>query len=639
MAPPRAPRSVTSFSSVSALLAGAAVGVAVSWRFPDSPGSPSTNSASAVTESPITAAPGALPRIDKLPAAEADAALAAYLALPPLAIEASEADIAARSQSLRALLVLLPSDQVARLIASTANRLGLGESRLRLIAITTWIDIDPPAAARWAAMSPPSPVLDSDQLAHFASEAALAWARTDFAAAYAWAGELADPKLGLAVRSDLLARLSRTDPAQALSLARAGDLALFEAACVPIFHAWLDHDPAAAFAALGPEVFSNPDQRSWHLPRALSRWAARDPEAAFAWFDAQGLGRTYKESRLAASIVTDLAAREPPPDFSRLADLLGARAARGLGQNELAALLRAWMPRDSSAAFAWLDTLPDAALRAEVLNDAIHRTGHTSPQGALALASHLPEGASRDQKFAEILAQWGEHDPDIALAWLDSPEGEAFSRSPAAQAALIGALAQQDPAAALARWQTLASEELRRATASAIARSWAATEPDAATAWLFAQIPAGPHLDDRDTRSSLPAAESGAETTRTHEHWTQLLAFKHTSAAWVARDPAGYLAWAESQPSPAQQRAALFALAWPDHPGPEVEVPDPRERLTLLSTLRDADTRRSLQRGYLAKWIELDPAAARRWAAEHAATDLLPAPKRNILEMLGLPFR
>ena len=241
--------------------------------------------------------------------------------------------------------------------------------------------------------------------------------------------------------------------------------------------------------------------------------------------------------------------------------------------------------------------------------------------------------------MAEFLTQWSERDPDIALAWLDTPAGDALADSPAAQAALVGALAQQDPAAALARWQTLASAELRRVTAAAIARSWAHSEPDAATAWLFAQIPEGPHLDDRETRSRMPAVQNSAETARTHEHWTQLLAFKQTSSAWIARDPAGYLAWAETRPSPTQQRAALFALAWPDHPAAEAEIPDPRARLALLSTLRDADIRRSLQRGYLAKWNEIDPASARRWATEHAATDLLPAPKRGVLEMLGFPSR
>lgn len=643
MATPRAPLPTRSFSSLLALLAGLSLGGGAVWAFRFHSSAPPLPALSATSSRPSAPDPSYISHstshIRLLPAAKADAALAGYLALPPLAIDASEADFAERAQRLRALLATLPADRVAQLVTATASRLGLGESRLRLIAITTWVDVDAPAAARWAATSQPGPALDTAQLAHFASAAALAWARTDFADAYDWAASLADTKLGLEVRRDLLARLAFTDPDRALSLARAGDLALFDAVGAPIFFAWLEHDPAAAFAALGPEVLLRPDQRQGSLPRALARWAASDPAAAFAWFDAQGLGRTNQESGLASWIVGILDRQEPPPDFHRLAALLGDRAARGLGRKELSPLLRSWMSRNSTAALAWLDRLPDASLRAEVLDNAVHEAGYRAPSQALALASHLPAGAPREQKLSELFAQWSERDPDAALAWLDGPEGDAFAATPGAQAAHIGALARHDPATALAHWQSLASEELRRATAPAIARAWSVAAPDAATAWLFAQIPEGPHIDDRETRSRLAPAQNSAETARTLEHWTQLLALKQSSSAWIARDPAGYLAWAESHPSPVQRQAALHALAWPDHPAADVDFPDPAERLALLASVRDTAARRALQRGYLVKWNELDPAAALRWAGENSALDLLAPPKRGLLDLLGLPSR
>ncbi len=569
----------------------------------------------------------------RLAASEAEVALDAYLALAPLSADAPEAAIAERAVRLRSLLTLIPAEHIARLLSATADRPGEPEARIRRLAFTAWTELDAPAAARWAAALGEDSGVDAESRARLTSEAALAWARDDFAAAYAWAAAHPAPAVSVALRTDLLAALATTAPERALSLARDGGLDLFTAASNRIFDAWLDLDPAAAFAALGPEVFSEQSPRRRWLPLALARWAARDMDSAFAWFDAQGLGRTHKESGLLISLVRTLATQEPPPDFARLAALLKTRAEHGLGRDELGHLLREWMPRDSAAASAWLDQLPDATLRAEVLKTASFAAG-ADPDQAIAFARRLPEGPDREKTIADILSFWSERDPAAALAWLDSPDAADLAASPAAQAALVGALAQTDPSAALARWNTLESEAARRAASSALARAWARAEPDAATAWLFAQIPEGPHPDDRAAFAALSPEENIAAGQRFEKHFQQLIAFKETSSAWIAQDPESYLAWAENLPSATQRQTALYSLAWSEQPSASANQPAPGTRLALLSSIKDQAARDAMMRAYLAKWLETDQPAARRWVTTHAAQNLLPAPKPSFFDQL-----
>ncbi len=618
------------------LMLGASGALALRSIFPSAPPDAKASSSAAEAAHRIADASTIGAFSARLSSSEADAALDAFLALAPLASDASELEITERALRLRALLTLLPVEHIARLLAITADRGGEPEARLRRLAFTAWTELDAPAAARWAAAlgtDSPDSGIDAESRAHFAAEAALAWARDDFAAAFAWAAADPAPAVSLAVRAELLAALAATSPERALSLAREGGLDLFAAARDRIFDAWLDQDPAGAFTALGTDVFSEQSPRRRELPLALARWAARDMDSAFAWFDAQGLGRSLKESGLLTSLVRTLAAQEPPPDFPRLAALLVTRAERGLGRDELGHLLREWMPRDSAAASAWLDRLPGAALRAEVLKTASFADG-ADPGQALAFARRLPEGPDREKAIADILSYWSERDPKEALAWLDSPAGADLVASPAAQAALVGALAQTDPSAALARWSALESEAARISASSTLARAWARAEPDAATAWLFAQLPEGPHIDDRAAFAALSPEENIAAGLRFEKHFHQLLAFKETSSAWIAQDPAGYLSWAESLPSATQRQAALYPLSWPEQPAATADIPVPESRLALLSSIKDQAARDGMMRAYLAKWLETDQPAARRWVATHAAQNLLPAPKPSFLDQL-----
>ena len=607
---------------IAALTAGAitvlSLGVAV---YQHSSGANRAGSSSAPAPALSSAGLDAILHPARLSPADADSALAAYLALPPLPENTTHPEFLERSARLRALLTLLPARHVAQLLAATATRVGPPEDRLRRTAFSAWTELDAPSAARWAAALETGPAIDDSQRAAFATEAALAWARADFNASYAWTTALR-PDLARHIGGSLLAVLVLTDSDHALALGRAGDLAYFYAVRPKIFEAWLDRDPAAAFQNLGAEMFAAPGDRA-SLPRHLARWAWRDPQAALAWLDTQAPGEPYQRANQLSSLISAFADGNPPPDFNAFAAALTSRAESGFGRNRLEMFVRSWMERDSSSALRWLDTLPDATLREEIVRESMLYAAYDNRRDLLTLARRLPADAKRAQSIDKILGDWSRRAPDEALAWLDSREGAELAGADTAQVVRIGALARKDPAAAIATWNAIGAEDARRGTAPALACAWASTEPDAAAAWLFAQIPEGPNFSDPETYHSLSPEERDAYLKRMQPYSAYPHAYDTISAAWIARDPGGFVEWAQSLPSSIRQRSALHSLSWEAARQANADQPDPTERLALIATLRDPDLRGSLMRDYLRDWHRYDENSARRWAAEHQAESLL----------------
>ena len=565
----------------------------------------------------------------RLSPADAAEALAAYLALPPLAPDAPQADYLVRAARLRALLTILPAEQHAQLLAATAARPGEPEDRLRRIAFTAWTELDAPAAAEWIAGLTPNEAIQPYQQRNYAAEAALAWARVDFDAAYRWATAL-PVRLAHHVGGQLLARLVATDSARALGLARSGDLAYFDAVRSPLFDAWLERDPAAAFTHLGAEMFAVPADRV-NLSRDLARWVARDPQAALGWLDAHAYDESVQRAVQLAEIISHVGGRNPPPDFAAFATALVDRQKAGLGGGNLEHLFWTWMAGDPAAALRWIDTLPDAALRERTVRDVIADGGYPYAtygdlKPLLSLARRLPADERRAQAIDDFVSRWSQKDPAAALAWLEGAEGREFAGPEAARIVRVRSIAGQDPAAALADWGGIASADTRRDVAPALARSWALTEPAAAARWIFEQLPEGPLPDDHDAIGSLAPEEITAYHQRIQPYQSHAHTYAQVGAAWIAQDPAGFVTWAESLPSADRQRAALHLLSRMGAFRAMADTPEPAERLALIATLRNPARREPLMREHLQNWLLLDENSARRWASENGVETLLSPP-------------
>jgi len=533
-----------------------------------------------------------------LDGAEADAALDAYLALPPLPPDAPAAEIHARFTRLRALLTLLPASRFERLFAALALRVGDPEARCRRIAFAVWTELDAPAAARWALAIVPGEAINEGARANYLRLAARAWAETDFDAAYAWVSALEDTRFARALVITLLTDLAATDPTRALALARAQGDDFFNAHRADLFTAWADTDPAAAIHALGAELLASKNS-SRGVHQALAKWLARDSAAAFAWIQSQlDYSRDYYDTLL-YSVVMESARR--PESLRAAADLLAAHPELPDQLRHLQHLAINWPKDDPGGLVSWLKSQPPGESRARIAESLLPLLGMSDLLAGLAL---LPPGPEREKRLADRLAGWARSHPESALAWIaahDTPEVAAASAK--IEGALIAHLALADPAAALARWQAMPASPERSAAIGPIALSWAKTDPAAALRFLAEQsttlAPA-----DHETRNTLS------------------LSAQSVAGLLARQDPAALLRLAETLPAPALQGSVYFALA-NDHDFEafgQVPTPVPHAiRADLLASVPESDARSGALTVLLNNWLRRDYEAARAWIETHDA--------------------
>lgn len=585
-----------------ALAAGLALGAGVTWALtrhadrtsaPSRPASASATSTSADPPAARSSLPATFTIPPPLPEDEADAALAAYLALPALPDKAAPAEFSARLTRLRALLTLLPSPHLGKLFAALATRVGDAEARLRRAAFTVWTETDAPAAARWASALVPGEAVNAPARARYASAAVLAWADTAFDAAYAWTTGLGDTELRDALAGDLLAKLVVTDPARALALAQAGGEAFFDEARPALFRAWAAKDPAAAVQALGAALLEK-SNNSWRVREALAKWLKNSPSDAFAWIIAQPPGDASRHESLLASLSWQIG--RDPASARAMSDLLLGHPEVADRNNALRQLSGTWAGQDPRSARAWLAALPDAELRANLIEQSIQQL---KPADALDFVALLPAGPARTDRIASQLERWALSDPDQALAWLDAHDTPEYAPALArVQGAVIASLAKTDPAAALAKWGGLPDASAKNAALGPLALAWSKTDPAAAARWL-APLLAGPEANTSD--------QFNARNT-----------FNTVAARLARTDPQALMTLAASLPDPSVRQSLYNTLTQDsfydeiDHSQTYATV-GRSERIRLLASIPDEKLRVPVLQNALRDWLTKDFETARAW--------------------------
>lgn len=581
------------------LLAGLALGTAATFSLryfasASHPPQPAPSSERASPAPPVGPAVTLVP--PTLPTPEAVAALDAFLALPALASDAVATEVEERLARLQALLTLLPPEQLSRLIAALDLRTGDAEARLRRAAFAVWIDTDAPAAARWAAAITPGEAINVSARNRYVQQAALAWARTDFDAAYAWIQTLPS-ELAQTLPGPLLNQLAATDPQRALGLARAAGEEFFRRHQTALFRSWAENDPASAIRALGSTLLET-SPHDWTVRQALVKWMDQDTRSAFAWMIAQATPDDQFHRSLLHTVSNN------PPDDPKTLRALAALLTEhqnvpGTG-GALRNLFGSWSRRDPASALAWLDTLPDPAQRSDFVARSLGYIDHGKPDAFLDLVRRLPTSEVREQAIADRLASWSKVDPDAAIAWLgkhDSPEFTLAAQR--VESTLLASLATSDPAAASSRWTALPAGPEKTAAAHQLARAWAKKDPAAAAQWL------GTTFDEKSSDHS-------------HESWQ---AVQQVGARWGQNDPLAMLDWAATLPNPTLREAAIHSITQPYWPHDE-ERPDPPPRAARADTLariEDPALRERVLTQHLKNWLSSDVNAARTWIESHNA--------------------
>ncbi|AKC81864.1 hypothetical protein IMCC26134_02070 [Verrucomicrobia bacterium IMCC26134] len=512
----------------------------------------------------------ALLRPARLAPADAAAALGAYLALPPLAADATQAGFLERAARLRTLLTILPADHFAQLLSATTTRPGDPEARLRSISFTAWSELDAPAAAGWALALVPSGSIDAKARVSYLQTSLTIWAADDFDASYAWAGSIEDPALARDLAVQLLAVIIPVEPSRALALARARGDEFFTGASEALCNAWSKKDPAAAVRTFAVDLYSRRGLQ-FSSRDAIARWMKTDASTALDWIISlrEEHGDIYQD--LIPSIFQRLAGNDPTT-ARPLLDLLVSRPDLPGQRNTLAATVRDWSMRDPQAALSWLKNRPADEARTEMVSWTIELLSFRLSPDFFTALELLPEGQSRNNWIGDYANNLARTDPDSALAWLAAHAAPdvAAAFAPKVKNTIIARLAGIDP--------TAAARQL--------------------TAEMASRAP-----------NSTPA-----------DH---LFAVQNVGTRLSRQDPEALMHWAESIPDPDLRLTAYQSLAQDlDIETVGINIPTAithARRADLLATIADAKTRENALGMLLGNWLECDYPSARDWIERHDA--------------------
>jgi hypothetical protein len=512
----------------------------------------------------------------------ADAALAAWLALR--ASDGGPADFATRAASLRALLLRLPPASFPRLLDRVSAAKDLPEAEtLRNIAFRAWIELDPAAAARWAATHP--------ELRDLLGVALDAWSAIDPRAAATWTCLLPDEKQATGLAYYILPALAEIDASAAIALATSRGESFRQTLLPGVLAVLAQHDPAATMRTHGPAVW-NGGKGFFQLQKALGAWADRDPAAVIAWVLAQPAPDYDPTGQLSYIAVQ-------PANRAAFAQAILDAPGLTRRQEALGGLLANWAGHDPASALAWLTQIPDSDLRAALIERALSNNFDGDlPDWQLPLALALPESENRRYRLAAILEKWTRNAPTDALRWLEAhaQDADVAAAIPSAQAAILGVIARDDPTSAIAEWQKLPEGETKARGAAALVAEWGQSDPGAALQWQSAHV--------------WPF--------RTDQPWREMI------FQWARQDAGAALRWAESLDGKTR-RQALASLTT-DGAG---DSTPPAAAAELYSGIRDPALREETLANHVREWLTKDPAAAKAWLENHDA--LTPAQAASLL--------
>jgi hypothetical protein len=520
-----------------------------------------------------------------------------HAVLPPAAV--STGQILAR---FRSMLADQPAGDFPRLLDALVLREDDDARRLREIAFTVWTERAAPAAVRWAATTPAHPPFDAETRLRMLRQAAVARARADLDATYAWTRSFDDQHTGVALAEAILVRLAADDPLHALSLARERGPDFVRSVQSELCHAWADHDAATAVRTLGPALLQarRDDPR---LFQALASWLGDDARSAVPWILAQPPDAARPWDSLMRPAIYSVA--DDTAVLASVAAALRQHPDPALVAPHLSLVFAAWKVRDPATALVWIKTLPDA-LRHDLLNENIYASDSDSKNIAptLSFALELPAGPVRDRKLADLLTHWIRLDPAAAQTWLlthDEPSLAGFAAQAEAAVALFRTLAAADPASPSDAWRALPSDEIRASVFPLFAEHWTKRDPASAARWIADQ-------------SSAPRPGHSEALFR-------------AGSKWFKKDPLAALSWAEGLNDPELRQTALesFERGSPYH---AADSPDPAERAALLAQIHDPALRDRFLSQHLRQWMRSDRHAVRAWITTH---DTLSPEQRALL--------
>lgn len=328
--------------------------------------------------------------------------------------------------------------------------------------------------------------------------------------------------------------------------------------------------------------------RMFAMHLLMTRYGLEEPQKAMAWLGGQDM---MTRGFGTVTVLASMASKDPQAAAKFFSDpenpilkvpRMGSFAALGLA--------REWSRTDPAGALAWAKTLPEES-RAGAYTGVVGGMMTEDPKAAIRTAQELPPGEDRERLMGNLSESWANRDPEAALKWAGTLEGE--EKSEATRKALNG-WASRDPKAASAYVATLPPEQ-RDAAVGTVAGRWANQNPAEAATWLSGQAEGDGKKD----------------------------AMGSVMNSWTAMEPEKASAWLRDQPEGVSKDQGIVSLA-----NSQMKS-DPEAAMTWASTISNPATRSLQMKTNMRQWARRDAGAASAWA--QSAPGLTPEDRAELL--------
>ncbi len=371
--------------------------------------------------------------------------------------------------------------------------------------------------------------------------------------------------------SAVISRLAYTEPVQALSLLQDTKHSFDGATIETIFSRLAESDPAQA-TQIALRLSKSQD-RAYALQSVATELTAKDPQVAMAWVEQLPAGPGQNAAR--QTFVNLMASTNPKAaaDYVRglqgLPDYIEGSLLENVATN--------WADADPKAATAWAQSLPPSDASREAMSITLTNWARIDPKGAVDFLNTLPPATQgRDQMVRKVVDQWGQDDPQAALAWAGGLEDDH-----ARNIALAGAICQWgsvETVKAAGYVQAMPDSTAKETSVRFIADTWARDDPSAAAQWV-ANLPS----PQRDNYSDV---------------------YGQLGGIWAQNNPVEASNWLERLPAGSNRDAAVFSFA------DTIASSDPGTAYAWAESIGDADSHQQAVFSALQKWMQTDPASA-----------------------------
>jgi len=363
-----------------------------------------------------------------------------------------------------------------------------------------------------------------------------------------------------------------------------------------LFQRWAAEDPDAAWAALASVPAGQAQERA--ISGFFQTLAKTDRELALSLLDS--VPNQHHRQRSESTIYNEWLKQ----------DAAGALEAARLAK-EPHELFRGWnVPEEARDqvldwAFANLDGHGQDSLVSSIIN----RMAQEDPGAALLYINGLPDGEAHRRASASLAREWAKADPEAAIAWVEAmPEGRMKRHR---YREVITSIGQDDPAAAKALFESMDAKTQQEAASQIVYTLGNSSTPQETLAWAqtIKDESARKDLTNQIYRNWANNDPTSLFQNMTSEQFAELNQTSTLMSNWATQSPAEAAAWIDNVPE--NQRTNVIdnvSNRWLDH--------DPYEASIWISELPQGEGRQEAVENLVNEIYRNDPASALDWSLD-----------------------